>query len=113
MERKRLIDTAGSGAHGESRASRTTPGVARDSSAVLSPAVNGTTVLPVTGPRSIPVTVPKRKRDSISGIVSSPGSVGAADDEPDDKRSRHPGVKRACNECRQQKVSQSVSAAAP
>jgi hypothetical protein len=45
----------------------------------------------------------KRKRDSISGIMSSPGSVGA-EDEPEDKRCRQPGVKRACNECRQQKV---------
>lgn len=46
---------------------------------------------------------PKRKRSSImGGVESSPGS-GNDDDHGDKKR--QPGVKRACNECRQQKVS--------
>lgn len=43
----------------------------------------------------------KRKR-SMAGPESSPGS-----DHDDDElgKKRQPGVKRACNECRQQKVS--------
>ena len=45
----------------------------------------------------------KRKR-SGAGFDSSPGSGGEIEDEEADRR-RHPGVKRACNECRQQKVS--------
>lgn len=51
---------------------------------------------------------PKRKRSSIMGLESSPGSVN--DDDHGDKK-RQPGVKRACNECRQQKVSQNAFAA--
>ncbi|KAH9892949.1 hypothetical protein F4778DRAFT_301504 [Xylariomycetidae sp. FL2044] len=54
----------------------------------------------------------KRKRSigPPGPIDSSPGS-GAGDDdhsmiEPEKKR--QPGVKRACNECRQQKVSQPI-----
>ncbi|TGJ88309.1 hypothetical protein E0Z10_g495 [Xylaria hypoxylon] len=46
----------------------------------------------------------KRKRSTVE---SSPGSIGDEDHsliEPEKKR--QPGVKRACNECRQQKVSQ-------
>lgn len=45
----------------------------------------------------------KRKRSTVE---SSPGSIGDEDNsliEPEKKR--QPGVKRACNECRQQKVS--------
>jgi hypothetical protein len=42
----------------------------------------------------------KRKR---SNDASSPGSGGEEDDGGSAKR--QPGVKRACNECRQQKVS--------
>lgn len=45
----------------------------------------------------------KRKRSGID-FESSPGSVGEVDDEEAERR-RQPGVKRACNECRQQKVS--------
>lgn len=37
----------------------------------------------------------------MAGIESSPGS---GNEDHDDKK-RQPGVKRACNECRQQKVS--------
>lgn len=50
--------------------------------------------------------IPKRKR-SIgipAHLESSPGSDN--DDEHGDDKKRQPGVKRACNECRQQKVSQ-------
>lgn len=48
----------------------------------------------------------KRKR-SINGFESSPGSLDVVDNEDPDEaeRRRQPGVKRACNECRQQKVS--------
>lgn len=49
----------------------------------------------------------KRKRSSMAGIESSPGSI--IDDEHDHEKKRQPGVKRACNECRQQKVSQASS----
>jgi hypothetical protein len=45
----------------------------------------------------------KRKR-SGAGFESSPGSV-VENDEEEAERRRQPGVKRACNECRQQKVS--------
>ncbi|KAI5467427.1 hypothetical protein BGZ63DRAFT_346690 [Mariannaea sp. PMI_226] len=42
----------------------------------------------------------KRKRASMAGLESSPGS-GMDDDH---EKKRQPGVKRACNECRQQKL---------
>ena len=45
----------------------------------------------------------KRKR-SGAGPEDSPATGPDADDEDHD-RSRNPPVKRACNECRQQKVS--------
>lgn len=46
----------------------------------------------------------KRKRSSgLAGVESSPGSF-AEDDNGDADKKRQPGVKRACNECRQQKV---------
>ena len=46
----------------------------------------------------------KRKR-SGAGFESSPGSVDIPENDEDDaERRRQPGVKRACNECRQQKV---------
>jgi hypothetical protein len=44
----------------------------------------------------------KRKRSGID-FESSPGSGGENEDE-DGERRRQPGVKRACNECRQQKL---------
>jgi len=46
----------------------------------------------------------KRKRSGVE-FESSPGSGGEAEEDEHDRR-RQPGVKRACNECRQQKVSQ-------
>lgn len=46
----------------------------------------------------------RKRTQDIAGIDSSPGS-GDGDGEAIDERKRQPGVKRACNECRQQKVS--------
>lgn len=40
----------------------------------------------------------------MTGLDSSPGSL-ADDDHAENEKKRQPGVKRACNECRQQKVS--------
>lgn len=49
----------------------------------------------------------KRKRSSVGMVGSSPGSPDGDDDLAGDhnEKKRQPGVKRACNECRQQKVS--------
>lgn len=45
-----------------------------------------------------------RKRNvTIAGMDSSPGSIEDAEDNDRDDKRRQP-VKRACNECRQQKV---------
>lgn len=51
---------------------------------------------------------PKRKRSSVGMMGSSPGSQDGDDDMMGDhgEKKRQPGVKRACNECRQQKVRQ-------
>lgn len=46
----------------------------------------------------------RKRTHDIAGLDSSPGS-GDGDGEGIDERKRQPGVKRACNECRQQKVS--------
>ncbi|KAI9673585.1 MAG: hypothetical protein M1817_002221 [Caeruleum heppii] len=47
----------------------------------------------------------RKRNSSLAGIDSSPGSnEDAGDDEGCDDRRRNPGVKRACNECRQQKL---------
>lgn len=47
----------------------------------------------------------KRKRSGAE-FESSPGSGGEGEgDEEEEGKRRQPGVKRACNECRQQKVS--------
>lgn len=48
----------------------------------------------------------KRKRSNAE-FESSPGSGGEEADEEGERR-RQPGVKRACNECRQQKVSHEI-----
>jgi hypothetical protein len=45
----------------------------------------------------------KRKRSGVE-FESSPGTGGEGDEDEGERR-RQPGVKRACNECRQQKVS--------
>ena len=50
---------------------------------------------------------PKRKRSAgLAGLESSPGSFVDDDHHADGDKKRLPGVKRACNECRQQKVSE-------
>jgi hypothetical protein len=47
----------------------------------------------------------KRKRSGAE-FESSPGTGGEGDgEEEEESKRRQPGVKRACNECRQQKVS--------
>ncbi|KFA63897.1 hypothetical protein S40285_06808 [Stachybotrys chlorohalonatus IBT 40285] len=62
-------------------------------------AVGGAASLSPTSPVSS-----KRKRSTgLGGIESSPGSLGD-DDHADHEKKRQPGVKRACNECRQQKL---------
>lgn len=49
-------------------------------------------------------SLPGRKRNvTIAGMDSSPGSIDDGDDNDRDDKRRQP-VKRACNECRQQKV---------
>ena len=50
----------------------------------------------------------RKRTQDIAGIDSSPGSA-EGDGEGIDERKRQPGVKRACNECRQQKVSHEPS----
>ncbi|CAD6501405.1 BgTH12-01657 [Blumeria graminis f. sp. triticale] len=45
----------------------------------------------------------KRKKNGYDHLGSSPRS-GAEENEDESERRRHPGVKRACNECRQQKL---------
>ena len=46
-----------------------------------------------------------RKRDaSLAGLDASPGSAESVDQDADDQNSRKRPVKRACNECRQQKL---------
>lgn len=59
---------------------------------------------------------PKRKRSSVLvGAESSPGSDLDDDhaDAADHDKKRQPGVKRACNECRQQKVSRTTMLGLP
>ncbi|CAG9955008.1 unnamed protein product [Clonostachys rosea f. rosea IK726] len=48
----------------------------------------------------------KRKRSAgFGGLESSPGSlIDHDEDHADNEKKRQPGVKRACNECRQQKL---------
>lgn len=49
----------------------------------------------------------RKRRQNTAGLESSPGS-GDGEAEGNEERRRQPGVKRACNECRQQKVSSPV-----
>lgn len=57
-----------------------------------------------------PTTADSRKRGSfVAGLDNSPGSLDSADLEGTEggqqqDEERRPPVKRACNECRQQKV---------
>ena len=65
-------------------------------------AMGGGAISPTTG-RSSTGGGYKRKRSGAE-FDSSPGTGGEGDEEEGERR-RQPGVKRACNECRQQKVS--------
>jgi hypothetical protein len=62
------------------------------------------------GVNQLPVSVAAdgvhgRKRNvTIAGIDSSPGSIEDMDDNEAREEKRRQPVKRACNECRQQKV---------
>ena len=78
-------------------------GLARNNGPVSS---HSRTYTPATSPTSAkagPGRGRKRTQDN-AGLDSSPGSGEGEAEEHDDRR-RQPGVKRACNECRQQKVS--------
>ena len=68
--------------------------------------LNGGVTSPTTNTRPGTGNSYKRKR-SGNEFESSPGSGGEHEEEEQERR-RQPGVKRACNECRQQKVSQSA-----
>lgn len=60
---------------------------------------------PVTGARPGTAGDYKRKRSGPE-FESSPGTGGEGEGEEEEENKRRlPGVKRACNECRQQKVS--------
>lgn len=65
------------------------------------------------GGHSSPANSISRKRDqSTAGLDASPGSVDSGDHaDGDDHALRKRPVKRACNECRQQKVTASVAGA--
>jgi hypothetical protein len=70
-------------------------------------AVSGGASSPTTSARPGTGGSYKRKRSGAE-FESSPGS-GGEDNEDEGERRRQPGVKRACNECRQQKVSHESS----
>ena len=56
-------------------------------------------------PMSLADGVHGRKRNvTMAGIDSSPGSIDDMDDQEAREEKRRQPVKRACNECRQQKV---------
>lgn len=58
-------------------------------------------------PMSLTDGVHGRKRNSaMAGVDSSPGSIDDMDDHDAREEKRRQPVKRACNECRQQKVGQ-------
>ena len=65
--------------------------------------LSGGATSPTTGGRPGTGGGYKRKRSGAE-FESSPGT-GGEDNEEEGERRRQPGVKRACNECRQQKVS--------
>lgn len=81
-----------------------------DGSGILSAASGATPVSPASPMSARPgangYNGHKRKRESMVAD-SSPGSIGGQDEDglDHDSKKRQPGVKRACNECRQQKVS--------
>lgn len=67
--------------------------------------VGGENRSPVSSPVSLKAG--RKRTQEAAGFESSPGS-GDGEAEGTEERRRQPGVKRACNECRQQKVSQRV-----
>lgn len=83
--------------------------------------MDGSSIMGAGGPPSMSPTspvssrhgaAPKRKRSTgLTTLESSPGSF-VDDDQGDADKKRQPGVKRACNECRQQKVGPSQNAPA-
>jgi hypothetical protein len=74
--------------------------VSADNASVGSPVMAGLNQLPVAADG-----VHGRKRNVImAGIDSSPGSMEDMDDHDAREEKRRQPVKRACNECRQQKV---------
>ncbi|KKA26250.1 hypothetical protein TD95_000041 [Thielaviopsis punctulata] len=83
--------------------------IAPATAAPSSTSTNGITGISPTPPVSASAATnsTKRKRSSMAAGIdhSSPGSPGAIDDEHvENEKKRQPGVKRACNECRQQKL---------
>ncbi|KAB8304754.1 hypothetical protein EYC80_004107 [Monilinia laxa] len=58
---------------------------------------------PTTGARPGTGSVLSKRKRSGTGFDSSPGTANEQEDEDSEKR-KQPGVKRACNECRQQKL---------
>lgn len=85
----------------------TPSGLARNDGAHSAHSAHSRTYTPTTSPTSTKgggVRGRKRTLDN-AGLESSPGSgEGDGEGEEQDERRRQPGVKRACNECRQQKV---------
>jgi hypothetical protein len=74
--------------------------VSADNASVDSPVMAGLNQLPVAADG-----VHGRKRNvTMAGIDSSPGSMEDMDDHDAREEKRRQPVKRACNECRQQKV---------
>ena len=61
------------------------------------------TTSPVSAKASVVGRKNKKRTQENAGLDSSPGSGDGDGDATDDRR-RQPSVKRACNECRQQKV---------
>ena len=67
---------------------------------------NGITTDPVVsaGRHPISPTTPSRADGSITSLKRTLSGSGESVDDGDDSKKTRPGVKRACNECRQQKV---------
>ena len=65
---------------------------------------------PVSSPVSLKTGAERGRKRTLetAGLYSSPGS-GDGEADGNEERRRQPGVKRACNECRQQKVSHSTA----
>lgn len=75
-----------------------------NASAVVSP-IRGTVGHSPTAGVSSGLPQAKKRNVSVAGIDSSPGSTDDIEDHDGQEDKRRQPVKRACNECRQQKVS--------